>query len=449
MGEWILYVLCFLIGMVLILLYIVVSKNRSIHGLEQRIKTLSSDHLDNLLTIKELTEKNYRIEKQKENEKQRIIEEMNTEALRSQEQAENEKQQILAEKDADARRFREQEQFFSKKEHEYHDFIRKFGENAEDFFVTRPDVVPRLSQLAVDYLTMVYDSAADYLDTKQHPAHTEAIRIRALKEETKQWIARCKETEYQLAYLKKLYPIIEEILDGDYTEARPDEPLENRTKIAQDPARKYLSDEEWRELSPTERNQRALENYVAGRKTNWEIGRDYEMYIGHCYLDAGCQVDFYGSNNGLEDLGRDLIVKVGSKTHIVQCKYWAQSKEIHENHIAQLYGSIVAYSMETSCPLEDVIGILVTNTTLSEMAKKFCDLLNIQYQENVKMGDFPRIKCNIGVDEYGCRTRIYHLPMDQQYDKVKIKTSEECYAYTVQEAEAKGFRRAYRWYGNG
>lgn len=56
---------------------------------------------------------------------------------------------------------------------------------------------------------------------------------------------------------------------------------------------------------------------------------------------------------------------------------------------------------------------------------------------------------NFGVDEYGCRTRIYHLPMDQQYDKVKIKTSEECYAYTVQEAEAKGFRRAYRWYGNG
>lgn len=37
--------------------------------------------------------------------------------------------------------------------------------------------------------------------------------------------------------------------------------------------------------------------------------------------------------------------------------------------------------------------------------------------------------------------------MDQQYDTVKINKSDECFAFTVREAEAKGFRRAYKWHG--
>lgn len=44
--------------------------------------------------------------------------------------------------------------------------------------------------------------------------------------------------------------------------------------------------------------------------------------------------------------------------------------------------------------------------------------------------------------------KIYHLPFDQQYDKVKIeKNKGEFYCSTVQEAEKAGFRRAYRWKG--
>ncbi len=51
------------------------------------------------------------------------------------------------------------------------------------------------------------------------------------------------------------------------------------------------------------------------------------------------------------------------------------------------------------------------------------------------------VKCNIAANG----ERIYHLPMDQQYDRVVIAKKGECYVRTVAEAERLGFRRAKRW----
>lgn len=60
--------------------------------------------------------------------------------------------------------------------------------------------------------------------------------------------------------------------------------------------------------------------------------------------------------------------------------------------------------------------------------------------------DYPLIKCNIS---QGTGEKIYHLPFDQQYDKVIIDTHRgEMYAFTVKEAEKNGFRRAFRWNEN-
>lgn len=92
-------------------------------------------------------------------------------------------------------------------------------------------------------------------------------------------------------------------------------------------------------------------------------------------------------------------------------------------------------------------GVLVTNIQLSEMAKKMASYLDIKYAESVEMGAYPCIKCNIGHDEFG-ETKIYHLPFDQMYDATKIKKKGEFYAMTVAEAEAAGFRRAFKWFGN-
>lgn len=53
------------------------------------------------------------------------------------------------------------------------------------------------------------------------------------------------------------------------------------------------------------------------------------------------------------------------------------------------------------------------------------------------------IKCNIGSNG----EKIYHLPFDQQYDKTRIDKKGEFYAKTTEEAEKKGFRRAFKWHG--
>jgi hypothetical protein len=56
------------------------------------------------------------------------------------------------------------------------------------------------------------------------------------------------------------------------------------------------------------------------------------------------------------------------------------------------------------------------------------------------------IKCK----EHGFGKGIYHLPMDQQDDATKIiPENGDIYAFTIEEAESKDFRRAYKWRGTG
>ena len=74
------------------------------------------------------------------------------------------------------------------------------------------------------------------------------------------------------------------------------------------------------------------------------------------------------------------------------------------------------------------------------------EYLNITVAEDVHLKEYPRIKCNIGHDEYGNIQKIYHLPFDQQYDSTKITAKGEFFAFTVKEAEEAGFRRAHKWF---
>ena len=82
-----------------------------------------------------------------------------------------------------------------------------------------------------------------------------------------------------------------------------------------------------------------------------------------------------------------------------------------------------------------------TTTDLGETALKFACELGIDVRLQVFDKQYPIIKCNINGDD-----KIYHLPFDQQYDKVKLNKSGEFYAKDVKEAEKMGFRRAKRWF---
>ena len=90
---------------------------------------------------------------------------------------------------------------------------------------------------------------------------------------------------------------------------------------------------------------------------------------------------------------------------------------------------------------------MITSFELSEQARSFASALGVEVQEHFEVDTYPRVKCNISPRD---STKIYHLPMDQQYDKVVIGDNPgECYVQAVKEAEEMGFRRAYRWRGEG
>lgn len=305
---------------------------------------------------------------------------------------------------------------------------------------------PYMAGIVADFETHGIEVLASKLDWGHSQERLKKVKsIREIRRDAKAMVEKNKEAQYQLAYLLELFPALSDVIECDYR----DLPIIDVKDITDyDAVRDYLTKDEYNSLSTTERNQLALDRYNnSHKKSKWQIGRDYELYVGYKYSLKGYKVDYFGSYMGLEDLGRDLIAKKGRTILVVQCKYWSSHKLIHEKHITQLYGTLAAYCIENNLPSEMVKGVLVTNTQLSDMAKKMADYLNINYIENYQKGEYPCIKCNIGHDEFG-ETYIYHLPFDQQYDSTKIEKRGEFYAMTVAEAEEAGFRRAFRWHGN-
>lgn len=318
--------------------------------------------------------------------------------------------------------------------------LQSFVNETKDIISEKIDAHPRFAGLMADFLTLHYEKSAVFLENKARPAYVEAERIRDLRQETREIIKDKKVLEYKLAYIEALFPNIVDIFDSDFEK---DEDFDLETDETTDRTRRFLSHEEYSNLSPKERNQLALDRYLEGRKSKWQIGRDYEMYIGQQFEARGFNVAYTGIIENIEDMGRDLICKKKDVTYVVQCKNWSQEKEIHEKHIFQLYGTVILRQIET--PRDKVIGVFVTTTELSSKAKKIAKHLDIIIYTKIPLQDFPRIKCNIN------RTtgeKIYHLPFDQQYDKAQIeKNKGEFYALTVEEAENAGFRRAWRHFG--
>ncbi|MCR4880072.1 MAG: restriction endonuclease [Bacilli bacterium] len=310
-------------------------------------------------------------------------------------------------------------------------------------------LLPYLANAIADIKTLQLERTAEALNWGEDQNRLKKAKsLLEIRKEVKEQLEDAQVSYYQLKYLLELFPSLQDVLDAEYKDIEFD--LTDFDYNENDPVRYFMSAEEWQQLSETERNQLALDRYVASHsKNNWQIGRDYELYIGQKYLAEGYDVDFTGSYMGLEDMGRDLICKKEDKTLIVQCKYWSKDKTIHENHVNQLFGTMTTYCIENNISPNKVKGVFITNTKLSDTATKFAELLKIEVIQDKKMEDFPRIKCNIGVDEYGNKTHIYHLPMDLSYDVAKIVNPGEFFAKTVKEAENAGFRRSYKWHGDG
>ena len=294
------------------------------------------------------------------------------------------------------------------------------------------------ASLFADMQSCVFDDAAQYLKSKKHPAHGTAREIQIVMK--KNYInaeMQYKTILYKLEFLLDVFPELRTYIDdeqllseltlfNDYNDLS-----QNRDK-----SRDYLTTDEWQSLSVTERNQLAFERWKQRDKSKLVIGLLYEMYISYQLRQKGHSVVEYGIKHGVSDLGRDIISHKDGYTYIYQCKRWSQNREIHENVVCQLFGTVMEYKISHNT--EKVKAVLVSTTSLSEMALEFAKRLGIEVRI-ISMDDFPMIKCNINAGN-----KIYHLPFDQQYWNTDISKPGEFYANTVKEAEDNGFRRAMR-----
>lgn len=306
---------------------------------------------------------------------------------------------------------------------------------------------------------------AQFLEKKRHPAFKSADLVREYRSKMREMTTLLNRTLYRQRYAEKLFPWLSDLLDEDLeqllTTSTTAETEEDDNDLPKNPAQEFLSYEEYMQKSETERNQMALDRYEKSRRTNWQIGRDFERYVGYLLEDDGYDVQYFGAVEGLSDLGRDLIATRNEQTLIVQCKYWSKSKTIHEKHIYQLYGTFCDYVISNNLQtkggqgqlfaerdaLHNVKPLFLTTAQLSERAKIACELLGVEAKVvPMEKWVYPKIKCNISQRD---GAKIYHLPFDQQYDRIKIEKSKgESFELTCEKAEQLGFRRAWRWKGN-
>lgn len=296
-----------------------------------------------------------------------------------------------------------------------------------------------------------------YVNLLNRKAPKAAEQIKAANAAKRALKKQLKFLEYQIKTYHEYFPQIEEYQEAILNDVInfKSQHINTDTISETDPVTQYLSKQEYHQLDSVVRNQLALDRYIERNHSNQAIGLFYERYIGYLYETKGYDVQYHGATKGLEDLGRDLICTKGNEILIVQAKNWSHHKLIHEKHIFQLFGTCTVYLIHNDLPKYQsqiqkelwgnpqhltVKGILITATELSDVAKAVAERLDINYLQNQKLDkNYPMIKCVINND-----SRIYHLPIDQQYDKIKMSKVGRHYVKTVAEAEKAGYRRAYR-----
>lgn len=338
--------------------------------------------------------------------------------------------------------------------------LRENKDALDRLFAEKTQGFPWLADAISQFSEFMDSKVAAELRSKSHPALSTAEKVRKIASEKREFQRKYIITRNFIKYYEALFPWLPEFVGDNVDDLLIQVTQTPAEDEEADPARIYLTEGEYQSLSTAERNQRALERYWTRRKSSWQVGRDYERYIGYLYEQKGFQVYYQGIEQGLEDLGRDLICRKGNQVEIVQCKYWRQDRTIHEKHINQLFGTTVEYFIKNTdhfgldqlnlfpslLKQKGIAATFITSAQLSDTARDFAAALGVTVQEGFPFKRYPSIKCNVSQKD---GTKIYHLPFDQQYDRTTIERDRnERYVETTEEAERLGFRRAWRWRGN-
>lgn len=270
-------------------------------------------------------------------------------------------------------------------------------------------------------------------------AHLRAHALQHQINKNEDDLASLYKYQYKFEYLLSIYPELRKFKDDDaYINYMHEE--EKKCNI-----RNWLSDDEYSKLSEEGREQHAVNNYImqSNKWSDWEKGRNYEIYCAYKLYNEGYDIVQEGLNKKLEDGGRDIIAthRETGKILIVQCKNWSTHSQIRENVVFQLYGSYVQWKIDNENAIRqtEIEPWLYVTCNLSAEAIKCANLLGVMVR-HLPMDQFPAIKCNVN---HNTGQKIYHLPFDRHYDLVKINAKGKGYKFDIAEAIGEGFRRAY------
>lgn len=313
--------------------------------------------------------------------------------------------------------------------------IKKEKSVLADLNARQVDLIRQLEQKIDDFDQMI--NAKNPFDYVAH------LRAHALEHKNMyadsnvEELASLFKYQYKFEYLLSIYPELRKFKDDDaYINYMHEE--EKRCNI-----RNWLSDNEYFQMTEQDREQLAVNRYISdsSKWSDWEKGRNYEIYCAYKLFNEGYDIIQEGLNKKLEDGGRDIIAthrKTG-KILIVQCKNW--SSLVRENVVFQLYGSFVQWKLDNEDRIKgmEIEPWLYITCGLSPEAIKCANLLGVRVRR-LPMDRFPAIKCNIN---HNTGHKIYHLPFDRHYDLVKINAKGKGYKFEIAEAIQEGFRRAY------
>src|SRR5208337_3290465 len=182
--------------------------------------------------------------------------------------------------------------------------LKEKTEVIERLYQEKSQGFPWLAKAYSDYSSLCDMKIADWLSGKKRPAVKTADIVREMAAEKRESERKFKISKYLLEMYESLFPFLIEFrgedLD-DYIRIRLDE--YNKEERPEDEVIIYTTHGERETLSKQEIFQRALDRYWQKEKRPWEIGRDYERYVGYLYEKDGYSVYYQGIVEGFSDLG--------------------------------------------------------------------------------------------------------------------------------------------------
>ena len=181
----------------------------------------------------------------------------------------------------------------------------------------------------------------------------------------------------------------------------------------------------------TVRLQQNLEDYLRHRwpnKTPWQVGRDFERYVGFRYEERGYKVTYNGITEHEEDYGVDLFCVSEARVLAVQCKNWKDPVMWRE--VAMIAGASLAAAR--SAGWLSAIPVLLTTGPLPTETIQYANRANVVVRRVVPR-EYPVIKCKRS-------SNYFHLPWHSNYDRTKLISDQgDRRVFRVEEAVLDGF----------